>query len=122
LVLQIDSAMGHRQRALQPTTASDSLYRVLDGRVIARRGRQWRLTVCGIFADSTQRWVQLRLTGTSEYLLTIRLAVTAIGSDYYTAVADWLDSAADSDPAIVSYAVVPGSNSVGSTKPLHLVR
>jgi hypothetical protein len=122
LVLHFASTMVHRQRALQPTTASDSLYRVLDGHVITRRGRQWRLTVCGIFADSTHRWVQLRLTGTSEYLLTIRLAVTDTGSDYYTAVADWLDRAAHSDLAIISCAEVLGSISDGSTKPLHLLR
>ena len=115
--------MPYRQRALQPTTASDALYRVLDGHVIARRGHQWRLTVCGIFADSTHRWVQIRLTGTSEYLLTLRLAVTATGADYHAAVAHWLDSA-DSDAAIVSCAVVIGSNSDGSTKSsgLRLVR
>jgi hypothetical protein len=114
--------MPRSQRAHQLTTASDSLFRVLDGRVIARRGRQWWFTVCGIFADSTHRWVQLQLTGTSDYLLTIRLAVTATGADYYTAVADWLDRAAQSDLAIVSYAAVLGSNSDGSTKPLQLVR
>jgi hypothetical protein len=114
--------MPRSQRAHPLTTASDSLFRVLDGRVIARRGRQWRFTVCGIFADSTQRWVQLQLTGTSGYLLTIRLAVTATGSDYYTAVEDWLDSVGQSDSAIVSYAAELGSTSDGSTKPLHLVR
>ena len=85
----------HSTRTVLPE--ADSLYQALDDRIVERRGRRWRLNVCGIVSDPSHRWIQVRLAGLTECLLTIRLDVAADAADYYDAVTTWVDQAFASD-------------------------
>ena len=114
-----------RQRsAVTVETDAESLFRALDGRPVEHKGRKWRLVVCGIVSDATQRWIQMRLAGSHECLLTVRLGIAACASDYFESVRAWLDRAGSSDAdlaaQVVSYTLLRPQRS--SRSELRLVR
>jgi len=113
-----------RQRsAVAVPTEDELLFQTLDHRLVKHHGRYWRLSVCGIVSNRGYRWVQMRLAGTPECLLTVRLGITADASEYCAAVAAWLDGSDASDGTVsTSAAFCARPTESASSRHLWLVR
>jgi hypothetical protein len=70
------------------------IFKVLDGVQVCAAGRAWRVEVFGVLADDTAIWVQLRLSGWSEHMVTLKLRADDSADQAVAVIAHWLSHAA----------------------------
>lgn len=68
----------------------ERLFAMLNGRAVAAAGRRWTIEVFSISHHSGHRWVQLALSGPTQYFLTLRLAAGDGADRLVPALLSWL--------------------------------
>src|SRR5262249_4901144 len=79
-------ARAPRMRAESP----QEIFEALDELEVSAGGREWRLEVFGVVTDEAATWVQLRLSGCAEHMLTLKLRPADTAQDAIATIVAWL--------------------------------
>jgi hypothetical protein len=82
----------------------DDLVRRLDGSRVSTELGSWAITVYCVYTIAGHRWLQLGLTGGRDYVVTLRIPLTAEAPDARRVLIEWLRDPVDAGGDIVSMA------------------
>jgi hypothetical protein len=74
---------------------AEGLFASLDGRDLSASGQQWRIEVFGIADADHDRWIQLAVSGSERYLITLRLHAGDGAQRAVAALTGWLANPVD---------------------------
>jgi hypothetical protein len=66
------------------------VFETLDGTEMFAEGREWRIEVFSVVADQISTWVQLRLGGDPEHMLTVKVPRQQSAAQTIDVLAAWL--------------------------------
>src|SRR6185436_7284254 len=78
------------------------LFEMLDGRDLFVSKHHWLVEVFGVSDQSEHRWVQLRVKGIEQYMLTIRLETGAGPGPAIAALSSWLSDPSEAASQILN--------------------
>jgi hypothetical protein len=77
-----------------PVESPQEIFEALDGTEVWAAGREWRIEVFSVLEDSSATWLQVRLSGESEWMLTLKLRRGDTAEKALAILASWLDKPA----------------------------
>jgi hypothetical protein len=87
----MDETHGARRRSRRAVAGTPRfMFEALDGKTIHAADQDWRVEVFSVMSDRAFTWVQLRLVGDTDHMLTLKIARHKGAAEARSVLASWL--------------------------------